>query len=281
MTGTCSSLASWIGGTQLDSQNSVTGYGPSSLGENGFRNTPIWPGGASRSLAQDAKKAVYMTFLLDQSESMGWEANGHRRFELVNKGLRGTLLELPRQISPRLDLRVRVIGFNNKLHNRSAGYQPIKSLADRESVFLTERDCASTTSLWGAINYALTDLYETFDRARKEGHLVAKPILVVFTDGKPEGNDPVSFEELQRGIAYHAVREGATICFITAGDNGDMDRISRIATSVCRKGEPDVFTCDDSYADVARTFEFLTDSLSGTIGTNPSSIESGGAGEIV
>ena len=145
----------------MDSQNSVTGYGPSSLGENGFRNTPIWPGGASRSLAQDAKKAVYMTFLLDQSESMGWEANGHRRFELVNKGLRGTLLELPRQVSPRLDLRVRVIGFNNKLHNRSAGYQPIKSLADRESVFLTERDCASTTSLWGAINYAQGEYFTT------------------------------------------------------------------------------------------------------------------------
>lgn len=266
--------------------SSMDSFNRTSVGGRSFRDTKVqvWPSGKTGfPRSNSARKVIYMTFLLDQSESMGREASGHKRYELVNQGLRATLTGLAQsKLASRLDLRVRVISFNDRFFDKSGGYKPIQEIVSNENIYLSENNCSSTTSLWGALRYSIDDLYKTFDAARSERRYVGKPVIVTFTDGMPEGDDPVTYESLQTGIAHKALKDGMTICFITDGQNGDMGKIKRLASTVCRgNGAPDVFECKNDYTDIVNAFKFLTDSLSGTIGSLPPKLNDGSAGIII
>lgn len=259
--------------------NADRATGPAAFGHG--MGASIRDGGIAGTAGKRSKvrRIVPMTILIDQSQSMLAAEGAKSRFELVNDGVELALREFARQVGARVDPRIKVLGFNQNLYFRADAFTPIDRLIGDRRVPLTAGECRGQTFLWGAVNYALNDLLAEKDKTRNM--YAGAPILVVFTDGKPEGDDPMSCDDLARGTRYRAVvQNGVTVSFITAGSNAALADIRRIASSVCRgEGEPDVFTCQDDFSNVVSTFKFLTSSVSASIGVfRASTMRRGGMG---
>ena len=170
---------------------------------------------------------------------------GEKRIQLVNKGLNSLISTDKLTEFYKNNVDVAVVSFNDKLYIE----QDFTPMSIAEPNF--ELDASGTTCLYQALIVACEMARKRKNELSKSGIPTFRPLVLGYTDGKPEGDD---FEEECRAVLKDRVDSEKTDLIIVGFDQCDM----ALMDSLCEKVQLIKLSGADG---IEQVFDMLSDTL--------------------